>query len=253
MRAGVKLMRWMVSRDAANSKTIDVDGIAVTEVHHENASFALANVGNRVLVTNDSSRMRAVLGSPAELKFDGLQALHEGVKLDGEDAWAFFSNTRLGGLSDPLVVSEAVASFDVTERDELAFRVAVTAGGTTDENRPFRATHDDCVTLVSTFLPVFKSEAIELDAEGAHAGAAGSTVFSGRIPVLSKYLPDLPKHLAVIAVTSTAKWRAEQAQHPPAPGTPSANPIPPSPPRPVGPRTGTPGGPTHEGTPKPPR
>ena len=253
MRAGMKLMRWMLSRDAANSATLDIDGIAVTEVQHENARFALTSVGNRVLATNDAARMRAVLRTPDEPNSDGVQALHDGVRLDGEDVWAFLSHVRLDGLSDPLVISSAVASFDVNARDELAFRVAVTDRGTADEGRTFRGTHDECVAVVSSLLPVFSPDAIELDTEGAKAAAAGSMVFSGRIPVFSKYLPDLPKQLAVIVGTSIAKRREAQAQPPPAPGTPSATPIPPSPPQPVGPRTGTPGGPTHEGTPKPPR
>jgi hypothetical protein len=253
MRAALKGMRWLMSRDATKSTTVDVDGISVTEVRDNGAAFAIANVGNRVLATNDASRMRAALRSSAEPSLDGLRALHEDVKLDGEDGWAFLSRVRVGGPSDSFVVSGAVASFDVTERDELALRVAVTTGATADEGRAFRGSRDDCLALASAFLPIFKPDAIELDPEGAHPGAAGSTVFSGRIPVLSKYLPDLPKRLTEFALKSSAKRLEGEAQPPPAPGTPSASPIPPSPPRPAGPRTGTPGGPMHEESPKPPR
>jgi hypothetical protein len=253
MRAVLKGMRWLMSRDPAKTATIDVDGVAVTEVHDKGAAFTLANVGNRVLAASDTTRMGAVLRTSAEPKLAGLRALHADVKLDGEDAWAFLSQVRLGGLSDPLVVSTAVASFDVTESDDLAFRVAVTDGGTADEGRPFRGAHDDCIALVSTLLPVFPSDAIELDAEGAKAVAAGATAFSGRIPGLSKYLPDLPNRITEFALRTSAKRLEEQALPPPAPGPPSATPNPPSPPPPVGRRTGTPGEPTREGSPKPPR
>lgn len=253
MRAALRGMRWLLSRDAAKSTATDVDGVAVTEVRDKGATFAIANVGNRVLAANDASRMRALLQVSAEPKLEGLRALHADVKLDGEDAWAFLSHVRLGGLSDPFVVSSAVASFDLTERDELAFRVAVSEGGTTDEGRAFRGAHDDCVALVSSLLPVFSSDAIELDAEGATAVAAGPMTFSGRISGLSKFLPDLPNRITEFALKASAKRMELEAPPPPATGTPSANPPPPSPPRPAGPRTGTPGAPTREGTPNPPR
>jgi hypothetical protein len=253
MRAALRGMRWLLSRDAAKSTTTDVDGVAVTEMRDKGASFAIANVGNRVLAANDASRMRALLQVASEPKLEALHALHADVKLDGEDAWAFLSHVRLGGLSDPLVISSAAASFDVTEHDELAFRVAVTDGGTTDEDRAFRGTHDDCVAVVSSLLPIFSSDAIELDADGAKAGAAGSMTFSGRISGLSKYLPGLPNRITEFAVKSSAKRLEMEAQPPPATGPPAASPTPPSPPRLDGPRTGTPGGPTREGTPKPPR
>jgi hypothetical protein len=253
MRAGLKVMRWLFSRDAAKSTTIDIDGIAVTEVHDKNATFALASVGNRVLATNDASRMRAVLRPRGEPKLEGLSALHEGIKLDGEDAWAFLSNTRVGGLSHPVAITGAAASFDLSDRDELAFRIAVLDGGTVDEGSAFRGTHDECLAVVSSFLPVFAADAIELAAEGAHPLQPGSLVFSGRVAGLSKYLPDLPKRLAEFALRSTAKRMEDQAHPPSSTETPSATPTPPSPPQPVGPRTGTPAGPKREGSPKPPR
>ena len=253
MRAALKMMGWMFSSRSSTSTTIDVDGIAVTEVHDKNARFALASVGNRVLATNDATRMRAVLRTPGEPTFEGLRALHNSVKLDGEDAWGFLSNTRIGDLSHVVVIAGAVASFDLSDRDELAFRIAVMNGGTVDEGSAFRGTHDECLVVASSFLPVFGPDAIELDAEGAHALAPGSMVFSGRIPVLSKYLPDLPKQLALIALRSKVKWLEEQARPSPATGMPSAIPTPPSPPQPAGPRNGTPEGPKREGSPKPPR
>ncbi len=253
MRAGLKVMRWVFSRDAAKGMTLDIDGVAVTEVHDKHATFAVASVGNRVLATSDATRMRAVLQPPGEPKLEGLSALHAGVKLDGEDAWAFLSNTRVGGLSHSVAIPAATASFDLTDRDEIAFRIAVMDGGTLDEGGAFRGTHDECLAVVSTLLPVFPVEEIELDAEGAHPFAPGTLVFSGRIADLSKHLPDLPKRLAEFALRSTAKRPEEQAHPPSSTGSPSATPIPPSPPRPVGPRTGTPEGPRREGSPKPPR
>ena len=66
MRAALKVMRWVLSRDATKGDTIDVDGVAVTEVRDKNAAFALATEGNRVLATNDASRMRAILRASAE-------------------------------------------------------------------------------------------------------------------------------------------------------------------------------------------
>jgi hypothetical protein len=253
MRAALKGMRWLLGRDPTKGTTIDVDGVAVTEVRDNGAAFAIANVGNRVLATSDASRMRSVLRSSAEPSLEGLRALHDDVELKGEDGWAFVSRVRVGGLSDPVVVPGAVASFDVTERDELAFRVAVRSGASTDEARVFRGSREECLALISTFLPVFRSDAIELDAEGARPGAGGSTVFSGRIPVLSKYLPELPNRITEFALKASAKRLEREAQPPPEPGAPSAIPIPPSPPPPAGPRTGTPGERTHGETPKPPR
>lgn len=246
MRAALKGMRWLLSRDAAKSATIDVDGIAVTEVHDKNAAFALASVGNRVLASSDRSRMRAVLLSSAAPKLAGVLALHDDVKLEGEDAWGFVSNLRVGGLSDSLVIAGAAASFDLNDRDELAFRVGVMDGGTTAEGASFRGTHDNCVAVIASFLPVFAADAFELDAEGAHRVAPGSLVFSGRISGLSKYLHDVPNRIAELAVRTTARPSS-------ATGTPFATPTPPSPMPPAGPRNGTPAGPPHEENPKPPR
>ena len=253
MRAGLKVMRWVFGRDAAKSTTIDIDGVAVTEVHDNNTTFALASVGNRVLAANDGSRMRAVLRSPAEPKLAGVSALHEGVKLEGEDAWAFLTNMRVGGLSHPVLITAASASFDLSDRDEIAFRIAVMESSTVDEGSAFRGTKDECLAVVSSLLPVFPADVIELDAEGAHRGAAGTLVFSGRVADLSKYLPDLPKRLAEFVLKSTAKRMEERRPPRSSTKTPSAIPSPPSPPQPAGPRTGIPEAPTHGGSPKPPR
>jgi hypothetical protein len=143
------------------------------------------------------------------------------------------------------MIPAASASFDLSDRDEIAFRIAVMEGATVDEGPAFRGTKEECLAVVSSLLPVFPADVIELDAEGAHREAAGTLVFSGRVANLSKYLPDLPKRLAEFVLKSTAKRMETE--------TPSATPNPPSPPQPSGPRTGTPGAPTHGGSPKPPR
>ena len=249
MRAALKVMRWVLSRDATKGDTIDVDGVAVTEVRDKNAAFALATEGNRVLATNDASRMRAILRASAEppvAPLSELLALHGDVKLDGEDAWAFFSNMRVGGLSKPLAVSGAAASFDVNERDELAFRVVVTDGGAVEEGSTFRGTREECSAVVSAFLPGAPVDAIEIDGDGARRGDDETLEFSGRISGLSKRLAEL--------VARTTELRLRELAHPQSgPETPSASPTPPSLPPPSDPQNGTPEGRTHEGTPTPPR
>lgn len=248
MRAALRVMRWILSRDLAKSDAIDVDGIAVTEVHDKNSTFALATVGNRVLVTNDAARMRAVLRSAAEppaRPFPELVALHREVRLDGEDAWAFLANATVGGLSKPLVVGGAAASFDVNDRDELAFRMAVVDAAARDEGDAFRGTRGECLAVVSSFLPGIPPDAIEIDGDGARRLAGGALTFTGRVGGLST------RFAAFLG--QTTEGLRERMRHPPAQETPSATPKPPFLPQPSDPRSGTPAGPTHEGTPTPPR
>jgi hypothetical protein len=243
VRATLKVMRWMLSRNPEKADTIDVDGVAITEVHDNHAAFALANLGNRVLAASDASRLRAVFGAPAAPPHPELLALHEEVKLDGEDGWALISGAQLDGPSTPLSIAAAAASFDVDDRDELLFRVAVTDRAAVPEGRPFSGTRDDCVAVASSFLPIVGRDAIEIDGDGAQPFHEGSKVFTGRVRDLSKYLPGLPKRLAEVMVRSAVSARE----------TPSASPTPPSPPSSGGPRIDTPAGPRHEGSPKPPR
>jgi hypothetical protein len=248
MRAALKVMRWILSHDLAKGDAIDVDGIAVTEVHDKNSTFALATVGNRVLVTNDAARMRAVLQSAAEppaRPFPELVALHREVRLDGEDAWGFLANATVGGLSKPLVVGGAAASFDVNDRDELAFRMAVVDAAARGEGNAFRGTREECLAVVSSFLPGIPPDAIEIDGDGARRLAADALTFTGRLGGLST------RFAAFLG--QTAEGLRERMRRPPAQETPSATPKPPFLPQPSDPRSGTPAGPTHEGTPTPPR
>ena len=194
VRAALKVMRFLASRDAKKGETIDVDGVAVTEVHDKGAAFAIATVGNRVLVASDAPRMRTVLRAATATPVPALSevlALHDAIKLEGEDAWAFYSNRRVGGLSKPLADSGALASFDVNERDELAFRVVVQGGGAVEEESDFAGTPADCSAVVSRFLPGVPVSAIAIDGDGARPSDRGAMEFSGRIAGLSKRLAEL--------------------------------------------------------------
>ena len=175
-------------------------------------------------------------------------ALHDGVRLDGEDVWAFASTRALDGLSDlssfrarwHRSTSTSATSSPSSGRDGRAAQRTKAAHS--------RGTHDECVAVVSSLLPVFSPDAIELDTEGAKAaqrdrwcflGASRSSRSTSRPPeATGRDCRDVYREAAGSAGAAAARA-----------GTPSATPIPPSPPQPVGPRTGTPGGPTHEGTP----
>jgi len=210
LRSAVKVMRWALSRDTAKAGTIDVDGIVVTEVRGENAAFAIAAAGNRVLAASDASRMRALLrpsAEPAPSPLAELYALHDGVKLDGEDAWAFASNTRAGGLSKPVAIGRAAASFDVNERDELAFRVAVADGVAVEEGSGFSGTREECLAVAASFLPGIPADAISIDGEGARRGEGGRLEFRGRISGVSERLVEL--------LAGIKELRTRDPEHPP--------------------------------------
>ena len=209
-RAALKLIGWVARPGATEGGRVDVDGIAVTRV---GPGFALSTVGNRVLAASDGDRMRHVLQSargPSPLEDPRLAALHETIRSPGEDAWAFTTGATV-----------AAASFDVTEGDDLVFRVAMAEGGAFDASR------EACLALVSTFLPRMPLDAIEID-------GTGGTTFTGRITGLSK------RFAALVELRTSPRW-------------PSAIPTPPSPPPPADPRSGTPGAPPREGSPKTPR
>ena len=238
MRLALKLMRLFASRDTTNLETIDIDGIAVTEVHGKNVAFAVATLGDRVLVANDASRLRTVLRTAAATPLPELAellALHDSIKLDGEDAWAFYSNRRVGDLSKPVGASGALASFDVNDRDELAFRVVVRRGAV-EEASDFAGTPADCSAVVSRFLPGVPSSAFAIDGNGAHRSDEEAVGCSGRIVGVSKRLTELAGRVRDLRLLEP----------------PFATPTPPSPPQPDDPRNGTPAGPTREGTATPP-
>ncbi len=247
MRAALKMMRFFASRDREKGNTSDVDGIAVTEVRGDAIGFAVATVGNRMLVANDAARMRSVLRTVPATPIPALSellALHDAIKLDGEDAWAFFSGSRAGDFSMPRIGNRAAASFDVNERDELAFRIIVEPLGAIEEKDPFGGTPEDCSSVVSMFLPGVPVGAIAIDGDGARPSGHFGMEFSGRIDGLSNRLAEL---------LGRASESRDRTPEPSATETPFATPTPPSPPQPVGHRTGTPSGPTHAGSPKPPR
>jgi hypothetical protein len=250
VRLALRMMRFFAARDPKAARAVDVDGVEVTSVRgRENVGFAFATVGNRVLVAHDASRLRAILSSAKGVEgspHGGLIALHGEVALPGEDAWAFASNVRLPGISQPFVVAGAVASFDVNDRDELAFRVGVVDGGAIEESAPFTGSAADCAAVAASFLPGVPVAAIEIEGEGARPGTSGATQFSGRITGLSKRFAEL------VGSVSGPRWR-ERMRPTTEPEGPSATPSPPPPPPPSDRRTGTHGEPPNGGTPKPPR
>ena len=248
LRAAAKLIRFFATRDSGKAELLDVDGIAVTHIHGASAEFAFANVGNRVLVTSDATRMRRALQSAAEPppKIRELLALHESVAIDGEDAWAFIASMRLGDFAKPFVTRGAAASFDVNDRDELAFRMIVTDAERVSEGRAFSGDRDDSLTIVSAFLPGFPREAIALDGDGARRNEDGAWEISGRITGLSTRLA------ALLSGAKAFRLRHREGSTPWS-EPPSAIPPPPIPPPPSDPRSGTPAEPPHAETPRPPR
>ena len=228
MRAAFKVIRFVLSRDPTKGVTKDVDGIEVTEIHSNGARFAVATVGNRVLVASDAARLRAVLriaqATPAPAVPEVL-ALHDAIKLPGEDAWAFYSSRSPD--------RGALASFDVNERDELAFRVVVSTGSAVEGGSDFAGTPSECSSVVSRFLPGVPVGAITIDGDGARARDRGSKEFFGRVDGWSARFAELVSRVTEIR-------RSEQ---------PFASPIPPSLPPIVDPRSGTAAGPMHEETP----
>jgi hypothetical protein len=226
MRAVIKMMRWLGGKGAHGLPPIVVDGVAIGRV---GPGLAVATVGNRVLFSGDAERLKAVLTTAADATpaiDPKLFSAHDDVRLDGEDAWAFSTAPR------------ASASFDINDRDELAFRVAVL-----DET--FDASQDECRSILSLFLPKVPPDMLEID-DGAKKDPGGTTIFTGRIAGVSKRIE------AFVAKASKPGF-AEELNRKREPETPSANPTLPSHPPPAGPRSGTPGGPSREGTPKPPR
>jgi hypothetical protein len=226
MRAVIKLMRWLGTKGERGQPPILVDGVSIGRI---GPGLAVATVGNRMLLSGDAERLKRVLttaaGAAPELD-PALFSAHDAVKLDGEDAWAFST------------APAAAASFDVNDRDELAFRIAVL-------DRAFTGSHDECLSILSVFLPKLPVDVFEID-EGTKRNESGATIFTGRIAGVSDRLEKF------FVKASDPRFRDElNRKH--APETPSATPIPPSPPQPDGPRSGTPAGPSHGGTPTPPR
>jgi hypothetical protein len=194
IRAVLKVMRYLASRQPGKFGTLDVDGVTVTELHDEDVELAIATVGNRVIATSDASRMRAMLqpsAEPRSARLAELIALRQKVAIDGEDGWGFLAPMRLGGLSKPITIGGATASFDLNERDELAFNAIVLDASPIDEGNAFRGSPEDCRAVASAFLPGVPDDAIEIDEEGAKRGDHPGTQCSGRISGVSRQLAEL--------------------------------------------------------------
>ena len=191
LRAALKLMRWAAGRDPEKLSTQEVDGVDVTEIHDGNLRFAVAAIGNRILAGSDVSRLRSILGRRGDGQPEGgpdWAALHEGIALSGEDGWAFVARGHAGDPAEPITIDGAVASFDVNERDELGFRVAVLDAREGQPRRAFRGTTEDCAALASALLPGIPVSAIVIDGNGAEASVHGARSFTGRVAGLSTVL-----------------------------------------------------------------
>jgi hypothetical protein len=249
LRLGLHMMRFLFKRDSTRAESVDVDGVTVTEIHDAKNRFAFGTVGNRLLVTSDLSRMRSILAGHAEAADrarDEVTALHDGIRLDGEDAWAFVRDLEVGEPAAPASIHAAAASFDVDDRDELRFRIAVAPATAAPERRPFGGSAGDRLALASAFLPGVPEDAITLDDDAPPAAGGGMRTFSGRIERLSSRFGELLSPTGGVRLRDRIRRSLE-------PQSPSASPSPPSPRSSSDPRSGIPAGPPRGGTPTPRR
>jgi hypothetical protein len=229
MRAMMKAMRWMLTRDAAKAEVLDVDGVQVTVLHERKVQAAFASVGNRILLADGVDRLRRLLTAPHDTsaaRLAGIPELHEAIRLDGEDGWAFAADTEVAGPRRPLTLQGAVASFDLTADDALLVRLAVPAG---DGAGLAELTADEATAIARSFLPPKAAAAIVLDEgspvlEGGRAWRIDARI-SGLTSRLSGFLSE----------------------------SPFASPTEPSLPPTSDPRTDTPSEPPHGGNPTPAR
>jgi len=226
LRAGLKLMRWMISRDPAKAEIVDVDGVQVTLFHEGAVRAAVASVGNRVLVADGIERLRRLLtetGAGPVARLGGISELHDAIRLEGEDGWAFAADTSVPGPDRPLPLLGAVASFDLAADDALRFRIEVPAG---DGAGLSTLSADEAVAIVRSFVPRSSPEDIAID--------AGSPALDGHAWRIEGRISDLTRRLA--------KRLSE---------SPSAIPTPPSPPPTPDRRSDTPSAPRRGGSPNP--
>ncbi len=221
LRAAMKLLRFVSGKGRGSATTVEVDGVAVTEIQDERPQgphFAIASVGNRVLAAASTSRIRSILEAnhvPADARAPSFEPLHESAKLPGEDGWVFADDNRFGPVA---------ASLDMTADDTLTIRVALRAGAYDGSETQRRE-------IVAALLRPLPADLVTLDPQD-RSPAAGAVTFDGRIADVSKRLG------AVVGALSESRR-----------GRPFAIPTPPSPEPPSGPRNGTPGEPTHGETP----
>jgi hypothetical protein len=217
LRAGLKLMRWMLARDPAKAEVVDVDGVQVTMIHDDGKRAAIASIGNRVLAADGVDRLRKLLAGPqvesaTPSRLAGISELHDAIRLDGEDGWAFAADTAAPGPTRPLPLLGAVASLDLTGDDALRFRVEVPAA---DGAGLAKLSPDEAVAIVRSFVPGSSEDWFTLD--------PASPALDGHAWRIEGKISDLTQRLAKRA----KEW-------------PSATPIPPSPPPTPDRRNGTP-------------
>jgi hypothetical protein len=229
VRMASKMVRWFAGRgDEGIARSHDVDGVAVTTIQDPKSEgvFAFAMVGNRLVVAGREERLVRALDTSrgaSGVRDPRVDALHDTVRLEGEDGWAFSAGP-------------SVASFDVSENDDLRFRINGPAPVDARETPPA----DLAMARVRAFLPYFPDGAFVLD-EGAPAlQADGSWLISGRIPEFSKKLAAM-----------FLRFSASRTDGPTEPREPSAIPSPPSPPTSSDPRSDTPGAPKRGESPSP--
>jgi hypothetical protein len=191
LRAFVKAMRWMITRDAGKAEVVDVDGVQVTVLHEATTHVAFASVGNRILLADDVERLRRVLTTPAEQaapRLAGVAEFHDGIRLEGEDGWAFAADTAVAGPERPLPLLGAVASFDLTPDDALRFRLGVPAGAGAGLSK---LTREEATAIAASFFPGKARSAIELDEASPVLEGGKAWRIEGRISGLTSRLPHL--------------------------------------------------------------
>jgi len=239
MRAAMKIIRWVVTRDPEAATVEEVEGVQVTTIAEPKSGItvAMAAVGNRVLFASDGERVRRLLSPEAPEPSPAvalLESLHESVRLPGEDGWSFARGVELGEAPRALRVAASAASFDVGTDDALAIKVAVLEGsgdawGTLSPG--------EALAIVESHLLRLSADAVVLGEVVPPAAPGAAWIVAARIPDLSTKAGALFRNLSA---PHASEW-------------PSATPIPPSPPPPFDPRSDTPGAPPHEGIPTPAR
>ena len=226
MRAMMKAMRWMLTRDAAKAEVMEVDGVSVTVLHERKVQAAFANVGNRILLADGVDRLRRLLTAPqgeSPARLAGIAEFHEAIRLEGEDGWAFAADTEVAGPRRPLSLRGAVASFDFTADDALRLRLGVPAG---DGAGLAELTADEAAAIARSFLPPKAAAAIELDAGTPVLEGGKAWRIEGRINGLTSRLASFLSESPFATPTEpslppTSDPRTDTPSEPPRGGTPS--------------------------------
>lgn len=240
LRALVKLMGWLMARKSGAIEPLDIDGVHVMHAKERDVEFAIATVGNRLLVTSDDTRMGRVLSAPAKGPSfaPDRDPLLEAARLDGQDAWALERDLTVPALPHEIEVTRSAGSFDVTDTDEIRFRIAVARGAGADLLGEFDGSSEACRAVASSYLPGLPRDALEIDGDGATSLDPETKIFSGRVTKITERLRSLFERVSEKAAEERGR---------------SATPTPPSPPPTSDPRTGTPEESPRAGTPTPAR